>query len=75
MLNVKLSATRIKNDQNGNPRYHFPRAVWPLMNDKTRLSAGLKLYRGKRYGAGYVMTSYYLDGDIDHAFYAIQYNI
>lgn len=63
---IKQSAIRLNNDINGNPRYYFPRYVWPKMDDKTRRNTGyLSLYRGKRYGAGYVMTSYNLDGDLD----------
>lgn len=72
---LKASAIRLDNDVNGNPRYYFPKFVWPEMDNKTRLSAGLNLYRGKKYGAGYVMQSYYLDGDIDHALYAIENQI
>lgn len=67
---VKESAIRLDNDINGNPRYYFPRYMWPKMDDKTRRNF-LALYRGKRYGAGYVMTSYNLLGDIEYALYAI----
>ena len=68
---VKNSAIRIDNDINGNPRYYFPKYMWPAMDDKTRRSAGLALFRGKRYGSGYVLTSHFLDGDLDYALYAI----
>jgi len=68
---IKQSSIRLDNDINGNPRYYFPKYMWPKMDDKTRRSAGLALYRGKRYGAGYVMTTYNLDGDLDYALYAI----
>ena len=69
---IKESAIRLDNDINGNPRYYFPRYVWPKMDDKTRRNTGfLSLYRGKRYGAGYVMTSYNLDSDIEYALRAI----
>ena len=68
---LRASAIRLDNDVNGNPRYYFPKFVWPQMDNKTRLSAGLNLYRGKKYGAGYVMQSYSLDGDIDHAINAV----
>ena len=40
---VKESAIRLNNDINGNPRYYFPRHMWPKMDDKTRRSAGLGL--------------------------------
>jgi len=46
--------------------------MFPAMDNKTRSRAGLNLYRGKKYGAGYVMQSYYLDGDIEYALYAIE---
>ena len=69
---IKESAIRLDSDINGNPRYYFPRYVWPKMDDKTRKSTGFfALYRGKRYGAGYVMTSYNLLSDIEYALYAI----
>jgi len=69
---IKESAIRLDNDINGNPRYYFPRYVWPKMDDKARRNMGfLLLYRGKRRGAGYVMKSYNLLGDIEYALYAI----
>lgn len=61
------SAIRLPLDTNGNPRYYFPIFVWPSMTDKQRSKAGLVRYRGKQYGAGYVMQSYALEGDIAHA--------
>ena len=61
------SAIRLDNDINGNPRYYFPRFVWPDMSQKTRRAAGLDMYRGKQYGAGYVMQSYSLKSDLAHA--------
>ena len=69
---MKNSAIRLDNDINGNPRYYFPKYMWPAMDDKTRRSAGLTLYRGKRYGAGYVIQSYNLENDIEYALYAIK---
>lgn len=69
------SAIKIDCDMYGNPRYYFPKFVWPDMDQKTRLSAGLNMYRGKRYGAGYVMQSYNLRADIDYALYAIQFDV
>ena len=69
------SAIKIDCDTNGNPRYYFPKFVWPDMDRKARLSAGLNMYRGKRYGAGYVLQSYNLRADIDYALYAIQFDV
>ena len=68
---VKESAIRLDNDINGNPRYYFPKYMFPPMPATLRRKAGLALYRGKRYGAGYVMTSYNLLGDIEYALHAI----
>ena len=65
--NLIQSAIRLDNDINGNPRYYFPKFVWPDMSDKTRYRVGLSKYRGKKYGAGYVMQSYNLPNDIDFA--------
>lgn len=61
------SAIRLPLDVNGNPRYYFPLFVWPVMDQKKRLAAGLNRYRGKQYGAGYVMQSYSLESDLAHA--------
>lgn len=71
LSDVKESAIRLDNDINGNPRYYFPHYVWPKMDDKTRRSVGLSLYRGKHRGAGYIMKSYDLDGAIEYALSAI----
>jgi hypothetical protein len=58
------SAIRIDNDVNGNPRYYLPIFLLPKMDDKTRRNAGLAKYRGKRFGAGYVVQSYSLEHDL-----------
>jgi hypothetical protein len=75
MIDILYSAIRLKRDVNGNPRYYFARDLFPPMTDKTRRAAGLTLYRGKRYSAGYVMQSYNLGSDIVHALYEINHNI
>jgi hypothetical protein len=64
---LEKTAIRIDNDVNGNPRYYLPKFVWPSMTDKIRRAAGLNMYRGKKYGAGYVMQSYSLEHDIEIA--------
>lgn len=61
------SAIRLPLDTNGNPRYYFPRFLFPAMSDKTRLRAGLNRYRGKAYGPGYVVQSYSLEADLQFA--------
>ena len=58
------SAIRIDNDINGNPRYYLPIYMLPRMTDKARLKAGLNRYRGKRFGVGYVISSYSLEYDL-----------
>ena len=58
------SAIRLDNDINGNPRYYLPIYMLPRMADKARLKAGLSRYRGKRFGAGYVIQSYSLEYDL-----------
>jgi len=69
---ILASAIRIDNDVNGNPRYYTPVYMWPRMTDVTRLKAGLTTYRGKRYGAGYVIHSYSLASDIAFAIKVIE---
>lgn len=63
-ISLMESAIQINNDINGNPRYYFPKYMFPAMTDKTRRKAGLTKYRGKRFGAGYVIQSYSLIYDI-----------
>lgn len=58
--------TKIEHDMYGNPRYYLPAYMLPTMSDALRLRAGLCKYRGKRYGAGYVVQSYNLASTVDH---------
>lgn len=59
--------TRLDNDTNGNPRYYVPVYLFPdTMTQKQRKDAGLALYRGKRYGKGYVVQSYSLGSTCGH---------
>lgn len=62
MINVKeIQLHRTKNDVNGNPRYvvHYLALGLPdyASTKKTR-AAGLKMYRGRDFGGGFVFTSY-----------------
>ena len=62
MINVKeIQLHRTNNDVNGNPRYvvHYSALGLPEYEStkKTR-AAGLKLYRGRDFGGGFVFTSY-----------------
>lgn len=60
------SAIRMDNDAYGNPRYYIPFYMFPEMADKVRSKAGLHLYRGKRYGKGYVIQAYSLKHELQH---------
>jgi predicted TIM-barrel fold metal-dependent hydrolase len=64
---VASSARRLKSNVYGNPRYYLPVYTFPPMTTKERRAAGLETYRGRDYGAGYVLTSYNLESDIRHA--------
>lgn len=61
---IAASAIRIDNDINGNPRYYVPFFMLPRLSDDVRRKAGLAKYRGKRFGAGYVIQSYSLEYDL-----------
>jgi len=61
---IAASAIRIDNDINGNPRYYVPFYMLPRLSDDERRKAGLAKYRGKRFGAGYVIQSYSLEYDL-----------
>lgn len=70
--------TRIDSDYYGNPRYYISVvALFPICEDERminkvkvidRLRKGsiLTKYRGKKYGAGYVIQSYNLQASCDH---------
>ena len=57
-------ALRLPLDVNGNPRYYLPLYLLPKMADKQRLRLGLTKYKGRQYGAGYVIQSYNLKQDL-----------
>tara|TARA_R110000764_G_scaffold1169_3_gene4556 strand:- start:3436 stop:3942 length:507 start_codon:yes stop_codon:yes gene_type:complete len=54
--------TRLPSDSNGNPRYYLP--VY-LATEPAARSIGATVYRGKKYGAGWSVGSYNLQGDCD----------
>lgn len=65
--------TRLSNDVNGNPRYYI--GVYELADlsgatvaevEAVAIKAGFRTYRGKRYGAGYVVVSYNLDQSLSY---------
>lgn len=57
---------RIESDVYGNPRYYIPRFLLPAAIKAKRLAYGLTMYRGKRCGPGYVITSYNLESDCEN---------
>lgn len=66
----QVKVYRIDNDVNGNPRYviHFLDLGLKeyAANDLTR-KAGLKIYRAKWFGGGFVTQSYNIEYDIQNA--------
>lgn len=58
--------TRVDGDVYGNPRYYIPVYHFGNLTDAQRSKAGLTKYRGKRYGAGYVVQSYALESTCNH---------
>lgn len=72
---IKYTVVRLDNDVNGNPRYYI--SAFELKNylgvsydvlEVVRKKVGAKVYRGKKYGAGYVFASYNLDADVERMF-------
>jgi hypothetical protein len=53
--------TRIASDVYGNPRYYVP---GHLVTESAIRSRGGVKYRGKQFGAGWVIQSYSIEGDI-----------
>ena len=53
---------RIDSDQNGNPRYYLPQY---LAEEEDARPLGGKKYRGKKYGAGWVFSTYNLNSVIN----------
>jgi hypothetical protein len=62
----EISYYRIDNDVNGNPRYvvHFY-ALGVELADYGKIQ-GLKKYRAKWFGGGYVIQSYNLESDLEY---------
>lgn len=62
MINVKeIQVHRVKNDGNGNPRYvvhYLALGLTTYESTKKTRAAGLKLYRGRDFGGGFVFSSY-----------------
>ena len=71
--NIINSCTGIDNNANGNPRYYIPIYMLPQIPDSKHTFYNLKKYLGKKYGAGYVIVSYYLKADIERILARIDY--
>lgn len=63
--------TRLVTDVNGNPRYYI--GVYELADlvgatvaEAVAIKAGFRKYRGKKYGAGYVVVSYNLEQSLSY---------
>lgn len=69
MIDVKeIQLHRINSDANGNPRYvvHYLALGLPdYESTKKTRAAGLKMYRGRDFGGGFVFTSYNTDYDLE----------
>ncbi len=56
--------TRLDNDVNGNPRYYIPGyAIAEHARDYIIDALGFTKYRGKKYGPGLVIQSYFIEAD------------
>ena len=72
--NEKITAYRINNDVNGNPRYVISWLSVPEANSyeeaiqTAKEKIGAKCYRGKDFGGGIVFQSYNLEGDLKRLF-------
>ena len=66
--NEEMTVYRIDSDYYGNPRYviHFlSLGLKDYESSKLTRKAGLKVYRGKWFGGGFVMQSYSIERDIE----------
>lgn len=66
----ELTVYRIDNDYNGNPRYviHFlSLGLKDYESTKLTRKAGLKIYRAKWFGGGFVIQSYSIERDVERA--------
>lgn len=78
MRKLEQIAIRLNNDINGNPRYYIGRVelacLFGIETKKLDCWAGdlgLRLYRGSRYGAGYVFQSYNLENELENIKYRL----
>lgn len=59
---------RIDSDIYGNPRYYVAQYALPdlIKLYRAKVAPGLTVYRGRRYGAGFVLQSYNVESDCQH---------
>ena len=65
---LDIDVYRVNNDINGNPRYvvsWLSLGLPEYKSTKKTRDAGLKIYRGKDFGGGFVFQSYSLESDIE----------
>jgi hypothetical protein len=60
---IAMSACRMENDINGNPRYYIPCFMFSTDKGMFRPPYATS-YCGKKYGSGWVFQSYALENDI-----------
>lgn len=63
----EISYFRVDNDVNGNPRYVVHFSALGIEHEDYGRIAGLKKYRAKAIGGGYVFQSYNLESDLRYA--------
>jgi len=69
---IAESAIKVDNDINGNPRYYIACYLFTDSRGRMVRPRGAVKYRGKRYGAGWIFSSYALESDIQHALDGIE---
>lgn len=62
--NLEAQAVRLNNDINGNPRYYISCIEFKDAEGNYIRPAFANMYRGKKYGAGWVFQSYALSNDL-----------
>ena len=60
-------ATRLNNDVDGNPRHYVPAYIFRNAQGDFVRPEHCRKYTGKRYGAGWVFSSYSLENDLRDA--------
>ena len=69
---IAANAVRLDNCINGNPRYYLQAYDFTDATGALYRPAYVKAYRGKRFGAGWVLSSYSLENDIRDAIASVE---